>query len=148
MSKIPFIGDIQEQFSNILPGGSTAPVMESDDWTRFLRNRLLGAGIPIRRASEGEQERQAEANFDVAADEPVTEYNYSQDRFSIQMRPGGLFQVTDKYNDNEPIGPMFPTPQAAIEWAMSTLPSPEHENVPLVNRPPNIQDVMKVLQSQ
>jgi hypothetical protein len=148
MSKIPFIGDIQSRFSNVpgVPGTSEHPISGGGwSWDKFLNDRLLGLGLGVRRISEQQQQQQMETNYDTLVDDPVTNFNHSQDRWSISMTADGIFQITDKIS-GQPIGQKFPTPGQAIQFAAS-LPSFQQPNIPMVNRPPSRQDISQVYQS-
>ena len=148
MSKIPFAGDIQSRFSNVpgMPGTSDNPVTGGGwSWDKFISDRLLGLGIPLRRVTEGQQEQQMEANWDDLVEGPMQEYNYGQDNFSISKTGDGVFQVIVK--GGEPIGPRFATPQEAIEWATTKLPMVKHANIPSLHAPTN-QDFAALAASQ
>ena len=154
MSKVPLIGDLQERFSNLpgVPGESPYPVTGGEGWSwdKFISDRMLGGGVPLRRATEPQQAQQMEANFDIAVDRPLEEYNYSQDRFTIQLQQEtGGFVIRDKYTGElVPGSSVFPTPQEAIAWAISRLPSPKHDVPPLVNQAPTGQDYARLRASQ
>jgi hypothetical protein len=137
MSKIPFIGDMQERFSNLpgVPGESANPYFGGEggfDWTKLLSDRALGLGMGIHRVSEGQQEQQMETNFDKFIEQPLIDYNRSQDRYTINMDENGQFIVRDKINDQDLQG--FPTPQQAIEYAAS-LPTVNFPRVPSLHQP-------------
>lgn len=149
-SKVPFVGDIQSRFSNVpgVPGTSENPVTGGGwSWEKFLNDRLLGLGIPLRRVSEGQQEQQMEANYDQLIEGPTSDYTYSQDRFSINMNNDGVFEIHDKFT-GESIGPRFATPQEAIQFAETRLPNYQAPDQSFVNRPPTMADLQEILQSQ
>jgi hypothetical protein len=151
-SKLPLVGDFQGQVANMpgIPGESDQNtfwdnITGNGDWTGLLRNRLTGLGIPVRRVSQGQQEQQANTNFDRLVENPLQAYNYSQGRFSINMNGEGVFQITDKFENNRVVG-KYMTPDEALS-AASQLPNYPQSNASSL-RPPTGEDVLQMLTQQ
>jgi hypothetical protein len=106
--KIPLVGDIQDFGQRF-----------NDPW-KWMSERFMGAGIPIRRLTSGQQNQQMETNFDQLVESPLKNFNYSQDRFTINMTSQGTFSVYDKVDDRRLAE--FATPEQAIQWAKNNLP--------------------------
>lgn len=153
MGKIPLVGDlvqeggngeiggqVRERVRNILPGGEG----DFDVWRDLISPRFLGAGIPIRRDTQGQQQQQMEYLFDQLIEDPTKAFNYSQDRFSVNMNGEGNFAVYDKVAGDQ-IGPVFTTAMDAISFAkkLPTFTAPQQN----MFEPPNQQFINQTYQA-
>ncbi len=147
LQNIPMLQDIQEELGVPvpgLPGRVGDPVWEQLTSTDALHNRLAGLGLPIRHISDQQQQQQQNANYDDLIENPIQEFNYSQDRYRITVTDDFQYRVTDQITGV--VQGVVPTPQAAIEFAKSLGGADYNQPYTSPYRPPSSMDVEAILQ--
>jgi len=153
-NNLPFASEFQEQVYDVpgIPGGEQSteqliggesPLLGMDR----INNRLTGLGLPFREITFGQQEQQLQANKDRLIDEPLQQFNYSQDLYRISTAVNEVGQTVYRVRQNslsgeEAILAEFATPNEAIAFA-SQLPGADFQ-APNTNslRPPTAEDLM------
>jgi len=118
MDNIPLLGDIEEELGipNPLTDTPTGdPVWEQLTSTDVFHNRLAGLGIPARQITAGQQLQQQNTNFDNLIEDPIGDFNHSQDRYRITITSEFMYRITDQ-TTGVVLGTVA-TPQAAIDMA-------------------------------
>lgn len=120
LSKVPGSRETDQFFDSSRP------------WSERLLSSRIGLGLPIRRLRENQQLFAEQELQDRMLDEPIANFNKSQDRFYIsrEASPNGQAEVftvknnflLDQYGHPTPIQSFY-TPQEAIDFARKKLPS-------------------------
>lgn len=87
LNQMPMLGEIQQE------------VLNPEYRGRWWENRLTGLGLPIRRITTGQQEQQQQENRDRLIDDPIRDFNYSQDAYSISTGTGENGQLEYRLTD-------------------------------------------------
>ncbi len=146
MQNLPMLQDVQEELGVDvpgLPGYVGDPVWEQLTSPEVLHNRLAGIGLPIRQISTQQQEQQQNANVDRLIEDPIQDFNYSQDRYRITVTDDFQYRITDQIT-GVVLGTV-PTPQAAIEFAQRQAGSSYNQPYTSPYRPPSSADVQAIL---
>jgi hypothetical protein len=147
-NNIPFVSDINKEVIHV-PGMADAPgnTLQEDIsqgnslWNiDRLNNRLTGAGLPFHRITQQQQLQQFNENKDQAIDDPITQFNRSQDGYTISADEN--FQFTINLRGGGPVAGPFRTVNDAIGYAQNNLPGVGYQR-PFVSplQPPTQHDV-------
>ena len=157
--KIPFIGEFQQEVADIpgLPGGSDnslldritgTPPPEGTNrdplWQDLLSNRLIGGGIPVDTITQEQQAYQQQANRDLYIEDPIKQFNQSQDMYSISTNADMTYNLNNK-STGEPVVQNVPSLEALINFGRSqpgsSYQAPQYPGM----QPPTIDDVNRML---
>jgi hypothetical protein len=119
MQNTPMLSDVQSEMGINIPGMS-GPV--GNDFGEFLSNRIAGLGLPIRKISWEQQLQQQMENRDDLIDDPLNEFNHSQDVYTISVNDDFQYVIRNKITGE--VKGIAPTPQLAINFAQN-LPNTE-----------------------
>ncbi|MBA2350093.1 MAG: hypothetical protein H0V81_17600 [Solirubrobacterales bacterium] len=109
MENLPLIGDVNTEILNPNPNQS---FMENR-----LNERLTGLGLPIRPVSTRQQSQQQNTNRDELIDDPIKQFNYSQDRYSISVTDDYTYRIRDQATDQ--VVAEYTSLEAALQAAQS-----------------------------
>ena len=148
LSQLPLLSDINQEVVDIpgVPGGVT-----DKSWMeRIINERLLGLGMPIRKVTTEMQSQQQQENRDRLIDEPLQQFNYSQDRYTITQAeaPDGsfIYRIRDNLVEgDEGVVALAKTPTEALSIA-SRLPGVNYQQQYVdPYHQPNMDDVIRQL---
>lgn len=133
LNKIPMVEDIRTE-GNQIPGVRSLVPGADEAWNpqSMLYNRLFGAGQQIRPVTRGQQSQAHNEWIDRLFDDPMSQFNRSNDIFSVsktnQAAPGGrqTYRVRSAMQLDESGEPAivreFASMKEAIAWAQAQIP--------------------------